>query len=73
MLCKLIQQQGDIDTFSSDPLEYHYFMEVFIEAVDKRIEGLRGMPTRLIKYTTGEAKVKYQALHQILSIASNNP
>ena len=73
MLCKLIQQQGDIDTFSRDPLEYHYFMEVFIEAVDKRIEGLRGMPTRLIKYTTGEAKVKYQALHQILSIASNNP
>ena len=53
MLCKLIQQQGDIETFSRDPLEYHYFMEVSIEAVDKRIEGLRGMPTRLIKYKTG--------------------
>ena len=49
MLCKLIQQQGapvvDIDTFSGDPLEYHYFMEVFKEVVEKRIKDPRGRPT----------------------------
>ena len=60
ILYKLIQQQGgpevDIDTFSGDPLEYHYFMEVFKEVVEKRIEDPRGRLTRLIKYTTGEAK-----------------
>ena len=65
MLCKLIQQQGApevyIDTFSGDPLEYHYFMEVFKEVVEKRTEGPRGRLTRLIKYTTGETKD--QALH----------
>ena len=49
MLCKLIQQQGapvvDIDNFSGDPLEYHYFMEVFKEVVEKRIKDPRGRPT----------------------------
>ena len=60
MLCKLIQQQGapevDLDNFSGDPLEYHYFMEVFKEVVEKKIENPRGRLTRLIKYTAGEAK-----------------
>ena len=60
MLCKLIQQQCapevDIDTFSGDPLEYHYFMEVFKEVVEKRIEDPRGRLSKLIEYTTGEAK-----------------
>ena len=60
MLCQLIQQQGapevDIDTFSGDPLEYHYFMEVFKEVVERKIKDPRGRLTRLIKYTTGEAK-----------------
>ena len=60
MLCKLIQRQGasedDIDIFSGDPLEYHYFMEVFKGVVEKKIENPRERLTRLIKYTTGEAK-----------------
>ena len=60
MLWKLIQQEGapevDRDTFSGDPLEYHYFMEVFKEVVEKKIENPREGLTRLIKYTTGEAK-----------------
>ena len=38
MNCKLIKQQGapgvDIDTFSGDPQEYHYFKEVFKEVVE---------------------------------------
>ena len=47
---------GNIDVFSGDPLKYHYFMEIFKEVVEKRIEDPRGRLTRLIKYTTGEAK-----------------
>ena len=54
--CQLLIQQGapevDIDIFSGDPLEYHYFREIFNEVVENRIEDPRG----LIKYTTGKAK-----------------
>ena len=39
-----------------NPLEFHYFMAVFDEAVEKKIEVPRGKLTRLIKYTTGEVK-----------------
>ena len=60
MLCKLIQQQGapevDIDTFSGDPLELYYFMEVLKEVVEKKIEDPREKLTRLIKYRAGEVK-----------------
>ena len=60
MLCQLLKQQEapevDIDVFSGDPLKYHYFVEIFKEVVEKRIEDSRGRHTRLIKYTTGEAK-----------------
>ena len=59
-MCQLLKQQGapevEIDVFPGDPLEYHYFMEIFKEVVEKRIEDPRGRLTRLIKYTTGEAK-----------------
>ena len=41
--CKLIQQQGspevDKDTFSGEPLEYHYFIKVFQEVVEKKDRG----------------------------------
>ena len=61
MLCKHIQQQGapevEIDTFSGDPLEYHYFMELFKEIVEKKIEDPRGRLTILIKYSDEEVKV----------------
>ena len=60
MLCQLLKQKGapevDIDVFSRDLLKYHYFMEIFKEVVEKRIEDPRGRVTRLIKYTTAEAK-----------------
>ena len=48
--------EDSIDTFPGDPLEYHSFMEVFKEVVEKKIEDARGRLTRLIKYTTAEAK-----------------
>ena len=58
MMCKLVNQQSapeiDIDVFGGNPLEFHYFMAVFDEAVEKKIEDPRGKLTRLIKYTTGK-------------------
>ena len=58
----------DINVFSGDPLKYHYFMEITKEVVEKRIEDPRGGLTRLIKYTTGEAKdfIKH-CIQQLLS------
>ena len=53
IFCQLNKQQGapevDIDVFSGDPLEYHYFMGIFKKVVEKRIEDPRGRLTRLIK------------------------
>ena len=60
MFCQLLKQQGapevDIDLFSGNPLKYRYFMEIFKEVVQRRIEDPRGRIARLTKYTTGEAK-----------------
>ena len=57
MLCKHIQQQGapevEIDTFSGDP----YFMELFKEIIEKKIEDTRRRLTILIKYSDEEVKV----------------
>ena len=44
MMCKLVNEQSvpeiDIDVFGGNPLEFHYFMAVFHEAVEKKIEDL---------------------------------
>ena len=60
MTCKLVNEQSapeiDTDVFGGNPVEFHYFMAVFDEAVEKKIEDPRGKLTRLIKYTTGEVK-----------------
>ena len=60
MLCKMMKQQSapeiDLDVFDGNPLNFHYFMALFREAVAKKIEDPRGRLTRLIKYTTGEVK-----------------
>ena len=60
MMCKRVNEQSapeiDIDVFGGNPLEFHYFMALFHEAVEKKIEDPRGKLTRLIKYTTGEVK-----------------
>ena len=39
-----------------NPLQFHYFMIVFDEAVIKEIEDPCGKLTHLIKYTTGKVK-----------------
>ena len=60
MMSKLLRQQAapevDIDVFTGDPTEYHYFLAVFEEVVEKKIDDARGRLTRLIKYTDGEPK-----------------
>ena len=42
VLCKLLQQQAapkvDIDCFDGNPLNYHYFMALFCEVVETKIE-----------------------------------
>ena len=56
----LLNQQNapnvDIDVFDGDPMEYQYFMATFREVGEKRIADPMGRLTRLIKYTSGEAK-----------------
>ena len=59
-LCKLLQLQAapevDMEQFDGNPLNYHYFMALFAEVVETKIEKPRGRLTRLIKFTTGEAR-----------------
>eukprot|EP00794_Sanderia_malayensis_P019359 gene19359-21279_t len=56
----LLNQQNapnvDIDVFGGDPMEYQYFMATFRKVVEKKIADPMGRLTRLIKYTSGEAK-----------------
>ena len=59
-IAKLLQLQGapmvDIDVFDGNPLEFNYFLATFKEVVEQKVDDPRGRLTRLIKYTTGEAK-----------------
>ena len=45
-----------MEQFDGNPLNYHYFMALFAEVAETKIEELRGRLTRLIKFTTGEAR-----------------
>ena len=53
MMSKLIRQQAapdvDINIFSGDPVDYHYFIVVFEEVVEKKIDDPRGRLARLSK------------------------
>ena len=60
MLCKLLRQQAapevDVEVFDGNPLNFQYFISVFKEVVETKVDDPRGRLTRLIKYTSGEAK-----------------
>ena len=60
MMSKLLSQQAapdvDINIFMGDPVDYHYFIAVFDEVVEKKIDDPWGRLTRLIKYTYGQPK-----------------
>ena len=46
MMCQLLKQQSaldiDIDIFSGNPMDFHYFMAVFKERVEKKVDDPRG-------------------------------
>ena len=46
----------DLDVFSGNPLDYPYFKASFKEVVEKAVCDQVGRLTRLIKYTSGDAK-----------------
>ena len=59
-LCNLLKMQSapdiDMDVFTGDPLDYQYFMSLFEELIEKKVDDPLGRLARLIKYTRGEAK-----------------
>ena len=59
-LCHLVKQQSapdiELDVFDGNLLDFHYFMTLFDEEVEKRIDDLRGRLARLVKHTSGNAK-----------------
>ena len=60
MMCQLLKQQSapdiDMDVFSGNPMDFHYFMAVFNEIVEKKVDDPRRKLTPLIKYIAGDAK-----------------
>ena len=60
MLCKLLRLQSapdvDIETFDGNVLNSHYFIPLFREVVESKVDDPRGKLTRLIKYTSGDAR-----------------
>ena len=53
---KVGHQEDQVAKLAADPLNYHYFKALFVEVVETKIEEPRGRLTRLIKFTTGEAR-----------------
>ena len=46
----------EIEKFTGNPLYCHYFMSVFKESVEYKIDDPHGRLVRLLKYTEGEAR-----------------
>ena len=46
----------ELDVFTGDPLQFHFFMTTFAEVVETKIHDERGRLTRLLKYLSGEPK-----------------
>ena len=71
MMCQLLKQQSapgiDIDVFHGNPMDFHYFMAVFNEIVEKKIDVPRGKLTQLIKYNTGDTKEMAKNCIQLLA------
>ena len=60
LLCTLVREQAapqvTIEPFDGNPLNFAYFLLIFTESVENKIENSMGRLTRLIKCTTGEAQ-----------------
>ena len=57
MVSKFLGQEGtpnaDIYIFTGDPVDCHYFIAVFDEVIEKKIDDPQGRLTRLMKHTDG--------------------
>ena len=55
MMRRLLRRQAapelEIDVFDGNPMEFHYFMAVFKEVVEKKVTDSRRRLTCLIKFT----------------------
>ena len=58
--CKLLRLQSapdvDIETFDGNALNYNYFMALFREVVESKVDDPRGKLIRLIKCTSGDTR-----------------
>ena len=45
-----------MEQFDDNPLNYYYFMALFVEVVEVNIGEPRGRLTQLIKFTIGKAR-----------------
>ena len=66
MMSKLLRQQAapDVKIFNGDPVDYHYFIAVFDELIEKKIDDPRGRLTRLIKYTDSQPNEMIKRIQQ---------
>ena len=66
MMSKLLRQQAapDVDIFNGDPVDYHYFIAVFDEVIEKKIDDPWGRLTRLIKYTESQPNEMIKRIQQ---------
>ena len=53
---QLLASDVEVDVFDCNQLDFQYFMTLFHEVVEKRIDDSRGRLTRLLKYTSVNAK-----------------
>ena len=69
MISTLLRQQivpgADFNIFTGDPVDFHYFIVVFDELVEKKIGNTQGRLTRLIKYTNVQP-------NEMIKIVSSN-
>ena len=74
MMYKLFLKQTspdiEINVLDGNPLEFNYFISLFEEVVESKIEDPRGRPTCLIKFTRGEAKELVKRCTQLGSSAT---
>ena len=66
MMSKLLRQQAapDVDIFNGDTVDYHYFIAVFDEVIEKKIDDPWGRLTRLIKYTDSQPNEMIKRIQQ---------
>ena len=58
----------DIETFDGNVLNYHYFVALFSEVIENKVDDPRGKLTRLINYTSGDAR---ELIKHCIQLSSN--